>query len=68
MVGCLQAIRHGTSPVTQRRDWISGRGDLSCQAGEWGLSNTSAGWRDKSGRDCFQTFLNLYELNVFFKT
>ncbi len=67
MVGCLQAIRHGTSPVTRRRDWISGQGDLSCQAGEWGLSNTSARWCDKSSHDCFQSFLNLHKLNIFFK-
>lgn len=27
MVGCLQAIRHGASAFTQRRDWISHSGE-----------------------------------------
>lgn len=65
MVRCLQAIRHATSPATHRQDWISGQGDLSCQTGERGLSNTSRRWCDKNSRDCFQSFLNLHELNIF---
>lgn len=70
MVGCLQAIRHGTSPITQRRDWISGQGGFVVSGAggrRWrsGLSNTSARRCDKSRHDCFQTFLNLHELNIF---
>lgn len=46
MVGCLQAIRHGTFPGHTEAgldSWPAG-GDSSCQAGEEeeGLNNTSA--------------------------
>lgn len=56
-----------TVPPRSHRGGIGfpARGDLSCQAGEWGLSNTSARWCDKSRHDCFQSFLNLHELNIF---
>lgn len=58
MERCLQAIRHGSSPVTWRRDWISGRGDLPRWAGGCqGLSNTCARWCDERSCDCFLTSL-----------
>lgn len=66
MVGCLQAIRHGTSSVTQRRDWISSQGGfvVSCLGGV----GVSVGIeRHFSGilRDTFQSFRNCHELNIF---
>lgn len=58
MEGCLQAIRHGSSPVTWRQDWISSRGDLPHWAGRCqGLSNTCARWCDERSCDCFLTSL-----------
>lgn len=59
MEGCLQAIRHGPSPVSRRWDCISGRGDLPCRAGGCqGLSNTCARWCDERNCDCFLSFFN----------
>lgn len=58
MEGCLQAIRHGPSPVTRRWDCISGQGDLPCRAGGCqGLSNTCARWCDERNCDCFLSIL-----------
>lgn len=34
--------------------------------GSWDKSDISAWWCDKSGHDCFQSFLNLCELNICF--
>lgn len=38
MVGCLQAIRHSTSLLARRKDWISNRGDIvrGDAGGGWG--------------------------------
>jgi len=45
-----------TAPPRSHRGGIGfpARGICRAGQGEWGLSNTSAGWRDKSSHDCFQ--------------
>lgn len=40
MVGCLKAIRHGSSLLTPRWDWISNQRDLPCWTGgvrDWAI-------------------------------
>lgn len=58
MVGCLQEIRHGTSPVTQEPDWISGQGDRLCQAEELRRRSAWATCCDRIFTYCLRCFGN----------
>lgn len=53
-----RSIRHGTSPVTQEPDWISGQGDRLCQAEELRRRSAWATCCDRIFTYCLRCFGN----------